>query len=416
MSKIRVKHFGPIKEGLSNDQFLEMGKVTLLIGNQATGKSSVAKLFSTITWLEKNLYRGDMKVKEVEKNSKFVKTYCAYQGIKDYFNQKTEIEYIGDVYHFIYKNQTLSIDKINKEQIEISSKYLPPKIMYVPAERNFLSIVERPEQLKYLPQPLYTFLDEFERSKTELTSSIDLPINDVRFEYQKQNKISYIKGSDFKLKLSHASSGIQSLLPVFLVSRNLAHSINKNDNKNVKKISIEQDRRLKNRIVNILEDEKLSEEIRSILLEQLSSLYENLCFINIVEEIEQNLFPSSQRDLLNELLKFNNMTNGNKLVLTSHSPYILNYLTIAIKGAEVLKATLSKELSQVIKAKFNQIIPVASCISSKEVKIYEFSNKGEIRLLPDYEGIPSDNNFLNEFLFQTNELFDELLELEEELL
>lgn len=412
MSKIRVKHFGPIKEGLPDDQFLEMDKVTLLIGNQATGKSSVAKLFSTLTWLEKNLYRGDMKANDVQKRGKFVKTYCAYQGVEDYFNENTEIEYIGDVYHFIYKNQKLAIQQINKN-IEIPVKYLPPKIMYVPAERNFLSIVERPEQLKYLPQPLYTFLDEFERSKAELKTSINLPINDVTFEYQKQNKISYIKGQGFKLKLNHASSGIQSLLPVFLVSRNLAYSINKEGDNHIKKISIEQDRRLKSRILKILEDTNLSEDIRTALLEQLSSFYKNLCFINIVEEIEQNLFPSSQRNLLNELLKFNNITNGNKLVLTSHSPYILNYLTIAIKGGEVLKLADARALE--IKEKINQIIPIEACVLSNQVNIYEFSNQGEIKLLPDYEGIPSDNNFLNEFLFQTNELFDELLELEEEL-
>lgn len=414
MSKIQVKYFGPIKEGLSNDQFLEMDKVTLLIGNQATGKSSVAKLFSTLTWLEKSLYREEIKINEVQQNQNFVKIYCAYQGIDDYFTKKTEIEYIGDVYRFVYKNQKLVAYKVKGENIELYSKYLPPKLMYVPAERNFLSIVEKPEQLKYLPKPLYTFLDEFERSKAELKDSIDLPINDVKFEYQKQNKISYITGLDFKLKLNHASSGIQSLLPVFLVSRNLAHSINKKEDTNIKNISLEQNIRLRNRIIATLVETYDLENIREILLEQLSSLYKNLCFINIVEEIEQNLFPSSQRNLLNELLKFNNITNGNKLVLTSHSPYILNYLTIAIKGGEILKTIDTEALE--IKEKINQIIPIASCISSENVNIYEFSNKGEIKLLPDYEGIPSDNNFLNEFLFETNQLFDELLELEEELL
>lgn len=76
MSRIRIKNFGPIVEGLANNEFIEIGKVTLFIGNQATGKSSIAKLFSILTWLEKSLYRGDSKASELAKHNKFVKTHC----------------------------------------------------------------------------------------------------------------------------------------------------------------------------------------------------------------------------------------------------------------------------------------------------------------------------------------------------
>ena len=87
MSRIRIKNFGPIKEGLRNNQFLEIDKVTLFIGNQATGKSSIAKLFSTLTWLEKSLYRGDTKASELIRRNRFVKTHCSYQGIENYFKK-----------------------------------------------------------------------------------------------------------------------------------------------------------------------------------------------------------------------------------------------------------------------------------------------------------------------------------------
>ena len=57
MSKIRIKNFGPIKEGFQeNNGWIDIKKVTLFIGNQGSGKSTVAKLISTFTWLEKSLY------------------------------------------------------------------------------------------------------------------------------------------------------------------------------------------------------------------------------------------------------------------------------------------------------------------------------------------------------------------------
>lgn len=408
MSKIRVKNFGPIKSGLQNNDFIVMDKVSLLIGNQATGKSSVAKLFSTLTWLEKSLTNGDLKSNFVAEHKRFIKTYCAYQGINNYFKKNTSIEYIGKSYHFIYKNEKLEI-LYNKK----NEAYLTPKLMYIPAERNFLSVIEKLQRVEGLPKALYTFLDEFELSKSSLNNSIRLPINNIEFEYQKQNKISYIKNNDFKLRLHEASSGIQSLLPVFLVSRNLANSIIEKKDNTIKQISVEKERRIKQEIRTILSNSKLSEEMKTILLERLSNIHQNLCFINIVEEIEQNLFPTSQRNLLYELLALNNLSEGNKLILTSHSPYILNYLTLVIKANAIKEQTNLNLLDKKLINKIENIVPFKSCVSSKQVNIYEFSDKGEIILLPNYDGIPSDSNYLNESLFETNELFDKLLEIED---
>lgn len=46
--------------------------------------------------------------------------------------------------------------------------------------------------------------------------------------------------------------------------------------------------------------------------------------------------------------------------------------------------------------------------------IYELHD-GEVKLLEDYEGLPSDDNYLNVRLRDTNTAFDDLLEIEEEL-
>ncbi|MEM9885151.1 MAG: ATP-binding protein [Bacteroidota bacterium] len=427
MGKIRVKNFGPIGDGLEQDGYLAIDKATLFIGNQATGKSSVAKLFSTLTWLEKSLFTEELKAGEITSDNRFVNQYCAYQGIQNYFKKDTNIDFWGQYCRFRFLDGKLKLDEQyiasasnSQDGITVESGknkhnyyYLKPKIMYIPAERNFLSVVERPEKIKNLPLPLYTFLDEFERSKSELKSAIDLPINGVRFEYQKSSNTSYVKGEDFLLKLNYASSGIQSLLPLYLVSSNLAQSIHQESSREVKEISLEQQQKLRKEVDQIMSNEKLNDEVRAALLERLNNSYKNQCFINIVEEIEQNLFPTSQRELLYELLKFSNMTDGNKLLLTTHSPYILNYLTLAIKAGQVKNKLQANEKQQ---DNLNQIIPLDSCVDPKRVNIYEFTNDGIIKKLPTYDQIPSDDNYLNNELVDTNEIFDQLLELEESIL
>ena len=411
MTKIKVKNFGPIKTGFEEDNgFIDIRKATIFIGNQGTGKSSIAKLISTLIWLEKALYRGEVTEKYATSYSRFTNTYCNYQNLKNYFLPETEIEYEGKVYNIRYKENKLSIDTVDN-----TKNYVVPKIMYVPAERNFLSAVTQPEKLKGLPQSLYTFLEELERSQQELSSSLRLPIGDVEFEFDKRNRISNIVGNGYKLRLSEASSGFQSLVPLFLVSRNLALSINKEKDSSRNEMSSEEQKRLKAEIEKILSNQNLSDELKQTALGILSSKYRNGCFINIVEEIEQNLFPESQRDLLYKLLEFVNLTVDNKLILTTHSPYIINYLTLAIKGSAILQKISSLSNTDELDHQLDSIVPKLACISASDVIIYELTKEGEIKRLPDYNGLPSDENYLNVSLDETNQSFYDLLEIEESL-
>jgi predicted ATPase len=403
MSKIKIKNFGPIKKGLpSNNGFIDIKQLTIFIGNQATGKSTIVKIYSTFVWLEKILYRGNIKESYIKRYNRFVKEFCAYQGLKNYFNDDTYLEYIGDVYSFIYSDKQLEIKKLN-------NNYLPPKIMYVPAERNFLSLVDNPEKLKQLPKPLYTFLEEFEEAKKNI-DEINLPINNLKFEFQKQNKKSYISGENYKISLSEASSGIQSLLPVYLVSKYLSASINKEDDKSKKQLSVEKYIMLKKELEKIISNNKLTSELKDAALEILSATYKNSCFINIVEELEQNLFPESQKDLLYSLLEFSNLNIGNKLILTTHSPYIINYLTLSIKGKAILNRIQNNDI---LKNKLSNILPISSCIDGKNSIVYELDNNGSLKILSTYNELPSDNNYLNNFLDATNDSFDKLLDIEE---
>lgn len=409
MSKIKIQNFGPIKEGYRGDNdWIDIKKVTVFIGNQGSGKSSVAKLISTLTWIEKALVRGDFQEKELTIYNRF-KKHCAYQNIGNYFKEDTVIEYDGKAYSITYKEGNTFVKKNN------ANGYAFPKIMYVPAERNFVSSVDKPASLKKLPNTLYTFLDEFEDAKQDLKGNLDLPIGNARFEYSKQNKISYLVGDDFKIRLSESSSGFQSFIPLFLVTKHLADSINKERDASVKQISIEEEKRIRKEIESILSNPNLTEEIKNTALEVLSSRFKYACFINVVEEPEQNLFPSSQRDLLNSLVKFANMEEGNKLIMTTHSPYIINYLTLSVKAYNVSLKLESSNRKNDLKINLNELVPLSSTINPDDLAIYELDDKGNITKLDNYKGIPSDENELNEKLSETNDLFVNLLSLEKSL-
>ena len=59
-------------------------------------------------------------------------------------------------------------------------------------------------------------------------------------------------------------------------------------------------------------------------------------------------------------------------------------------------------------------MPEQALLLADDVAIYQCNERdGSINRLRSFEGIPSDQNLLNDWLRTGNELFDKLLELEE---
>ncbi len=406
MCKIRVKNFGPIKEGYQgNDGWLDVKKVTVFIGNQGSGKSTVAKLISSFMWLEKALIRGDWKVPL--SNQKFIEL-IEFHRLQDYLQPNTEIEYEGAIYHLkLVGSSNISKKTIEAHRLNNSTVNLP-KIMYVPAERNFLSSIENINKVSNLiVGSLKDYSVEFRNAQTaHKGKTVDLPINKTKVVYDPKDDENYIEFEGKRLKLSHASSGFHSIVPLHWVTKYLIDFVMQSEKKLLQALSPDQTVRRNNELkeLNILE---LDEKTLRAREKKINEKYVCKYFVNIVEEPEQNLFPTSQRLLLNSLLAFN--TGDNILVMTTHSPYLINYLTLAVK-AEMVKAKLNTENS---KMKLAGIVSPESTLSAENLVIYELDEKdGSIKLLPDYKGLPSDENLLNSGLEDSNELFAQLQEIE----
>ena len=176
MNKImlRIRNFGPVKMGFDRDEgYMTIPKVTLFCGPQGSGKSTVAKVLSSMIWLEKAAYFiGWNSAEDVTLSEKIIRSILAWHGITSYFHKRTEISYCGEYLTLQYANEKLTIST------RANSSYGKPKIMYVPAERNFLYLLDSNTASKQLPSPLRTLLDEFKLSQKYLCRKVayDIPV------------------------------------------------------------------------------------------------------------------------------------------------------------------------------------------------------------------------------------------------
>jgi hypothetical protein len=131
----------------------------------------------------------------------------------------------------------------------------------------------------------------------------------------------------------------------------------------------------------------------------------NTRFVNIVEEPEQNLFPSSQKAVFYELLADANSNVQNSLIITSHSPYIFAYLTAAVMAEKLNHKSPVPD--------YSAIVPKESAVDGIQTIVYQFSSAGSISRLEPYDGLPSDQNELNELMSDTNTMFAKLQELDD---
>ena len=110
------------------------------------------------------------------------------------------------------------------------------------------------------------------------------------------------------------------------------------------------------------------------------------CCDLIIEEPEENLFPDIQQDftyyIIREILK----KEGHKLLITTHSPYILFALNNCLMGKLVEKNIPDEKRKE---------YPSSSAwIDPKLVSIYEI-HEGALKCIQDKDGILEDN-YLNQ--------------------
>lgn len=376
-TKIRIKNVGPIK-----DIEITLNKVNVFMGPQSSGKSTIAKIVSFCSWFEKNtILRG------ISENE-FYSNLIQFHNFEDnYFCEKSYIEYKTEWSRIVFQDRNATVEtQIGIEKPTFRNK----KIEYIPAERNFVSVPgfgnynESRDNIK-------AFLDDWFLYKQEITgqAQFNMPLTALSGSYfytKENNRDNILLENSETISLRHSSSGLMSITPLLIVfnhvveklytkSRGLSPFEIVHINTMIDKIQMEDSLKERLRIVvssiNTLSP-NLSTEKRDELQKQLIDVLNistDYAFSEvIIEEPELNLFPETQAQLLCYLLqKINNPEYQHKLILTTHSPYMLYALNNCILASKV-KEKIDEELQSDIEL-YSQ-----AGVKSDEVSIWEIKD------------------------------------------
>ena len=402
MATIQIKNLGPIKDtGLIN-----LTDVLLVIGRQSSGKSTFMKVLCFCRWIEKKIMTSfDNTIQAYTHNKRFTRDLKQFYRIDEmYFKEDTEIIYDGDVVTISLTGVDQNA-KINRKLKAWEDRY-NSKLSYIPAERNLVSAVQNINDTYKAKErdSIFNFIQEWYEAKDTYGSDnkLTLSLTDD-FKYYSDIGLDYVVLPNGKPITSfYASSGVQSIMPIDVMTDYVMGVVGK-----VVKFSMSD---LMNRLMESLNTDvrnKIVHGAHEVTEEELAPTREKMKYQSaqlFIEEPEQNLFPTSQRDMLYSLLKINNGIPANKLIITTHSPYLVNYISVAVEAGKLKQGVIAEKGGQL-----SEIVP----INADDLAIYQLKEEdGTIELLDSYEGIPSDENFLNNEIGRTNELFADLLDLQ----
>lgn len=404
MAHLIIKNVGPIK-----NVEIELNKVNIIMGPQSSGKSTINKIACYCTWVEKRVSL-DQSFEFFWKDNGFYNELVRFHKLEGYFNENSEIEFESPIVKFSYKQNS---DHTHFEWVD-KFGYERTKISYIPAERNIVSIINEWKEVSLPDNNIRSFMNDWNVARKIYTSKDHACIsylNNVEYYYDSNEDADYVQNSDgSKIQLMNASSGLQSLVPLYVLVKYFTEWIyNNRESKSVS--SKEKTAKLLDIIINRIEGEykekgfdhifrnlernKISPETSEVLGKATSYLAQ---FIKIngtnlfIEEPELNLFPTTQRDLLYNLMKFVKKYDKNQLFITTHSPYILYALNNCMMGY-LVKGKMPE-------AEANEVLCRNAWINPELVSVWEIKD-GELRTTSENrnntiqgeDGLISDNYF-----------------------
>ena len=404
MNRIEIKNIGPIK-----DVNFELNKINVLMGPQSSGKSTIAKIISFCQWAEKRYildgeFKYDVRVQLLE-----------FHRLSDnYFSDNSLFKYETDYITITYKGKKLT-KSIRKKQT--SKIYKKSKNIYIPSERNFVSVIPNLSKYKETNDNIMSFVYDWFTAKRIFNSSNLLAILNLGVEFynksENDNDILLLSNKK-EILLREGSSGLQSIIPLIVIIEHLTNYIYKTNTSN----SVEEKDLLRNfflkNVTKILDlskykdkdDMKKNFQLDRDDMHKLLLSYERALFLEsynstnfIIEEPEQNLFPSTQRELINYL--FNKMSEEREhtLLLTTHSPYILYSINNCIMGYNI-KDNIDKEGEE-------EITNIQSWINPDLVSIWQVQ-EGKIISVKDDVTKTVTKHYFNDI---TKDIMDEYLEM-----
>ncbi len=365
-NRLIIKNFGPIKH-----IDIPIRKINVLIGDQGTGKSTVAKVLACLISAEFLLLYKSTKFNLFEKyklnNFLEKKTYIELQqnGVKiTYDNKKFDVHVNNSANSEFLKflnNYTKLINSIgstDKNDFLLGFRKglanFPNVSCYIPSERNIITSIGNSPFTFFNSIQISNYLLEYGEIYDNARKNYNqLNISEFGITFKHINSKDYLELNNKTILLDEAASGLQNIIPIYLI------------------------------LTNQKKDDVM---------------------LNIIEEPEISLFPPSQNKLVKHLVE-TSLIKGFDLLLTTHSPYVLTTLNNLIY-AHKIGSIRGKG------AKATKIIEKRYWLNPKDVSAYILNEKGEAEDLMDYEINQIKAERIDEISRVINKEFDELLNIE----
>jgi hypothetical protein len=126
----------------------------------------------------------------------------------------------------------------------------------------------------------------------------------------------------------------------------------------------------------------------------------------IVEEPEAHLFPLAQKELINAFALFLNTIPEGKLIITTHSPYVLASVNILLMANYT-----AQQNGEVLKSKVNKSVSQDFWLSGEEINVYALGGEEYcLNIKDDVTGL-INQNYLDSISEQLGIQFQQLYDL-----
>lgn len=368
MRHLIIDALGPLEHV---DIFLE--KLNVIIGPQSSGKSCVLKTASYCTWVEKRIQIAQ-SADGFASGRAFLDRFVKYHKLQQYIRQDTRIEYESDAIHFVYDNKKAVFSFMWKSG---RWNYQRSKVTYIPAERNMVAVIPNWFDVKLGQNNIRGFMSDWVESRNATTDNVQVLNLDAKYRYDSSSGRDVVTvDGGLELDLINTSSGLQSLIPLYIHLNYLSKmmydsdiSSMQNDSENdilLNKIYAEFfEKEPRNNIIHI---EKIGHTMKAFSTgdhakkcKEMFARYTKADHGDIfLEEPEQNIFPPTQTILTDWLVEMTQGDYPSNLFIATHSPYILNtlveypdlqfnlFVTCINSGYSIVKTATEEDIQSIL--------------------------------------------------------------------
>ena len=327
---IIIKNFGPLKEVEIDD----IKPLTVFIGKSAGGKSIIMKVIVLMRYIYKMV-----NIRSYLKNAKITRSpfklrlnSLLHDGLKGMITAQTEIYYTveinGNKYTLKYTNRGLQSD-INipdKDLIFFKEAYVSGMRSLIPIWAS-KAVSVKGENLGYFFHETFNDFNE----ATDVIKEQKLEYLNLKMKVRKSGNrpklftIESLQNDAVPIELRYASSGIQTSAPLVAIVHYFAQEFSFKD-------------AFQRSVLNYLYKQDLLTKFTLGINRNKLGKYVHIH----IEEVELSLAPEDQRafmsNLVEEVFHKNKKDRKLGLMVSTHSPYIVNHLNVLLRAGYFEKA------------------------------------------------------------------------------